>query len=98
MSINETVKQPAARLPTKKLFRFIGGVLLVERHGVLDDALSLTAQLAPPPKSSGDVVLISPNHRHCRLLRTRSGRPRHRRTAGKRDEIVPSCLEHAALP
>ncbi len=35
-----------------------------------------------------------PNHRHRELLRTRSKRPRSRRTAKKRDELAPS---HAAL-
>ena len=35
-----------------------------------------------------------PNHRHCRLLRARSKRPRSRRTAKKRDELAPS---HATL-
>src|SRR5262249_2417022 len=59
MSINETMRQPVARLPTKKLFRFtVASSWLSDTPFlmtlVVDDAI------APPPKSSGDVVLISP--------------------------------------
>src|SRR5262245_2198106 len=35
--------------------------------------------------------------RHLQLLRACGERPR-RRTAEKRDEVAPSCLEHATLP
>src|SRR5262245_51134993 len=36
------------------------------------------------------VATEKPNYRHCRLLRARRERPRHRRAAKQRDELAPS--------
>src|SRR5262245_19779436 len=47
---------------------------------------------------AGSSRVEKPDHRHCRLLRARCERPRHRRAAEKRYELAALRVEPAGLP
>src|ERR1700745_4353046 len=90
MSINETMRQPVARLPTKKLFRF-----MVASSWLSDTAFLMTLVVDDATSAATEVVrrcgADKSDHRHCRLLRARRGRPR-RCTAEQRDELAALCM------